>query len=305
MPSRSTKGCRPPPIRVIAWAFDRRYARDRAATDWPRGAPVSTLLRDFRALTKKTDEEIVAFAKRYGILGVCPHMHQPTVRQWHRRTFPDCLKPGREAGGLTVAIEPIATWRLLAQRADAALLVRAHLAAGSTPHTPGVGVLWRAFLDESDRPDLPGHPKYPERGGVESRHHRHPAVAAGGHARARSFGTIRRPPRMRAPSRPYWFRRDIRSVPPIAGSSLSWRSSLPARSCTLSAPTSASDAVGRSIPSFGRRSAANIAVCCALAAPPWQRRKSRWRRSRRSARIAALATLLATLNCPSLVRANP
>ena len=148
-------GMTPSAFPAIAWAFDRRYLESRAAGDWPRGAPTSTLLRDYRALVTATDEEILAFACKYGVLGVCPHRCKPILRFWHNQDGSDCYSAGI-SDQPTVAIEPIAKWRQVARMVDAALSVREHLSAGRDAHGAGVGVLWRAEVDANDRPDLPG-----------------------------------------------------------------------------------------------------------------------------------------------------
>ena len=154
-----------PTYPAIAWAFDEafldRHGRD--AEEWPRGAPVSTLLRDFRKLVTATDEEILAFARTYGVLGVCPHARRPIARQWHGRDGTDCEGAGIwgvSEDRFTVAIEPIETWRLLARQANAILSVREHLSAGLDAHAPGAGVLWKAGLDDHDHPELPGCQKH-------------------------------------------------------------------------------------------------------------------------------------------------
>jgi hypothetical protein len=116
-------------------ALRRRSRADAARSQWNARhiPPGADMLRAFVKLADAPPERILAFARRWGPLGICRHK-LPAAH------LLDCEPLGWDGGG---GWEPLERWRHYAARAQAALLVAHWLRAGGKGDVPGFGALVR------------------------------------------------------------------------------------------------------------------------------------------------------------------
>ena len=101
------------------------------------------MLDAFKPLANATDEEILEFAKHYGVLGLCehrlPYSHAPAAI--HNRSS---LEP-EPKGCLPLQVEKLANWRWYAQGFQAALNAAAQLENGKLPDEAD----WNILMNDS------------------------------------------------------------------------------------------------------------------------------------------------------------
>jgi hypothetical protein len=97
---------------------------------WPTHdvSPDSTLLPRFAALANATDDQVLAFAQRWGVLEICGHGRPSSHSEADRQ--PDLCFPRPVDEQLTTFSEPVDAWRALAREVRGIVKVAAALHAG-------------------------------------------------------------------------------------------------------------------------------------------------------------------------------
>lgn len=104
-------------------------------TDWQYESSLKPIAVPFARLARSSDDAIVTFARQYGFLDICPHIHDHPVRQlaaeegryYFSHTCEKCKTVRRERDSSTMYFEPIAAWRAYARRVAAILGITADL----------------------------------------------------------------------------------------------------------------------------------------------------------------------------------
>lgn len=145
-----------PPQPIGAWPLPGELSLDNGLLAWspePVGGPTATstgpLLEQFLDLRTKRDSSVHAFAKKYGVLGLClhglPRLHEvpsysPRTHDWFLE-FRPC---GLQTNGDT-RYESCKDWRNLANAMKAVLDVAVALRGNSKSHPLGDLRLWQAI----------------------------------------------------------------------------------------------------------------------------------------------------------------
>lgn len=116
----------------LVWREGRRQVR-----------PGVGLIVEFRRLHTASADEILDFARRWGVLGICDH-GLPTSHH------PDCLPTTRREGGNWYFQEPLSVWRRYSACADAVLNVAGEVALERNGRADDWRVLFR-WREEDER----------------------------------------------------------------------------------------------------------------------------------------------------------
>lgn len=107
----------------------------------------SPLLIDFVTLAERSDQQIAAFARKWGLLHPCAHnmprTHPPLPGEARRGRFCDTVDPDAVAGA-----EPLAVWRLWSSMGQAVIRIASRQSIGTTDGVETNGDLsdWQMLL---------------------------------------------------------------------------------------------------------------------------------------------------------------